>query len=112
VRSPASSISPARGWRKRGQASRSGSSISRGSARFVRASTGHGPALHLTEELRPYANELRLRKGLNFSVRMGINSGEVIVGKIGDDLRMDYTAQGHMVGLASRMDSPSRARCI
>ena len=25
---------------------------------------------------------------------MGLNSGEVIVGKIGDDLRMDYTAQG------------------
>jgi class 3 adenylate cyclase/tetratricopeptide (TPR) repeat protein len=61
-------------------------------------------ALHLTEELRPYANELRLRRGLNFSVRMGVNSGEVIVGKIGDDLRMEYTAQGHTVGLASRME--------
>jgi len=34
-------------------------------------------ALHLSEELRPYANQLRLRQGLNFSVRMGINSGEV-----------------------------------
>ena len=61
-------------------------------------------ALHLTEELRRYANELRLRKGLNFSVRMGLNSGEVVVGKIGDDLRMDYTAQGHTVGLAARME--------
>jgi hypothetical protein len=36
---------------------------------------------------------------------MGLNSGEVIVGKIGDDLRMDYTAQGHTVGLAQRMES-------
>jgi hypothetical protein len=35
---------------------------------------------------------------------MGINSGEVVVGKIGDDLRMDYTAQGHSVGLAARME--------
>ncbi len=35
---------------------------------------------------------------------MGLNSGEVIVGKIGDDLRMDYTAQGHTVGLAQRME--------
>src|SRR5262249_25633992 len=38
------------------------------------------------------------------SVRMGLNSGEVVVGKIGDDLRMDYTAQGHSVGLAARME--------
>ena len=43
-------------------------------------------------------------RGLNFSVRMGLNSGEVVVGKIGDDLRMDYTAQGHTVGLAARME--------
>jgi class 3 adenylate cyclase len=61
-------------------------------------------ALHIVEGLRGYANELRLRRGLNFSARLGLNSGEVIVGKIGDDLRMDYTAQGHTVGLASRME--------
>ena len=60
-------------------------------------------ALHLSDEIRRYADELRLEHGLNFSVRMGLNSGEVIVGKIGGDLRMDYTAQGHTVGLASRM---------
>jgi predicted ATPase len=35
---------------------------------------------------------------------MGLNSGEVVVGKIGDDLRMDYTAQGHCVGLAARAE--------
>src|SRR5579863_1762727 len=61
-------------------------------------------ALHLLDALRGHANELRLRRGLNFSVRLGINSGEVMVGKIGDDLRMDYTAQGHTVGLAARME--------
>ena len=61
-------------------------------------------ALHLADGLRRYANELRLRQGLNFSARMGLNSGEVVVGKIGDDLRMDYTAQGHTVGLAARME--------
>jgi len=61
-------------------------------------------ALHLQEGLRGYANELRLRRGLNFSARIGINSGEVIVGAIGDDLRMDYTAQGQTVGLAARME--------
>jgi len=61
-------------------------------------------AMHLSEELRRYANDLRLSKGLNFAVRMGLNSGEVVVGKIGDDLRMDYTAQGSTVGLAARME--------
>jgi class 3 adenylate cyclase/tetratricopeptide (TPR) repeat protein len=61
-------------------------------------------ALHLTEALGRYARELKREQGLTFSVRMGLNSGEVVVGKIGDDLRMDYTAQGHTVGLAQRME--------
>ena len=42
--------------------------------------------------------------GVNFSFRLALNSGEVIVGKIGDDLRMDYTAQGHTVRLAQRIE--------
>jgi class 3 adenylate cyclase len=61
-------------------------------------------ALHLVQQLRQYADELKRQQGLRFSVRMGMNSGEVVVGKIGDDLRMDYTAQGHTVGLAARME--------
>ena len=60
-------------------------------------------ALQLRDDLRKYAQELKRDKGLAFSVRMGLNSGDVVVGKIGDDLRMDYTAQGHTVGLAARM---------
>jgi adenylate cyclase len=60
--------------------------------------------LHLRDELRRYAEELKRTQGLTFAVRMGINSGEVVVGKIGDDLRMDYTAQGHTVGLAARLE--------
>jgi class 3 adenylate cyclase/tetratricopeptide (TPR) repeat protein len=66
-------------------------------------------ALHLQQELRRYADEMRVERGLNFSVRMGLNSGEVVVGKIGDDLRMDYTAQGHTVGLAARMEQIAEA---
>jgi class 3 adenylate cyclase len=69
-------------------------------------------ALHLREELRRYADELRLERGLDFSVRMGLNSGEVIVGKIGDDLRMDYTAQGSTVGLAARMEKLAAPNAI
>src|SRR5438552_15203903 len=60
--------------------------------------------LHLRDEVRRYADELRTARGVGFAVRMGLNSGEVVVGKIGDDLRMDYTAQGHAVGLAQRME--------
>ncbi len=61
-------------------------------------------ALDMRQELRVYADELRISKGLNLSVRTGINSGEVVVGKIGDDLRMDYTAKGQTVNLAARME--------
>src|SRR5262245_37829377 len=60
-------------------------------------------ALALSSELRGLGQELRREHGLDFSVRMGLNSGEVVVGKIGDDLRMDSTAQGHSVGLAARL---------
>jgi len=66
-------------------------------------------ALHLKKALRRYGDELRMGDGLNFSVRMGVNSGEVVVGRIGDDLRMDYTAQGHTVGLAARMEQLAEA---
>ena len=62
-------------------------------------------ALHLQREIARYATEVKREHGVGFSTRMGINSGEVVVGRIGDDLRMDYTAQGHTVGLAQRMES-------
>jgi class 3 adenylate cyclase/tetratricopeptide (TPR) repeat protein len=62
-------------------------------------------ALHLRDELAPYATELRRERGLSFSVRMGINSGEVVVGAIGDEGSIEYTAIGHTVGLAQRMES-------
>ncbi len=66
-------------------------------------------ALYLSEQLRVYAQELRRQAGLNFAVRMGLCSGEVVVGSIGDNLRMDYTAQGYTVGLASRIMNVAEA---
>jgi len=62
-------------------------------------------ALHLRDDLARYATDVKREHGVGFSTRMGINSGEVIVGAIGDDLRMTYTAQGHTVGLAQRMEA-------
>src|SRR5207249_9023667 len=61
-------------------------------------------ALYLQDELGRHAEELKRTRGLGFGVRMGLNSGEVVVGTIGDDLHMEYTAQGHTVGLAARME--------
>ncbi len=60
-------------------------------------------AVDLARELGTLAEDVRRESGLEFAVRMGLNSGEVVVGRIGDDLRMDYTAQGHVVGLAARV---------
>ena len=62
-------------------------------------------ALHLRDQLAEYAADLRRTQSLNFSVRMGLNSGEVVVGTIGEDLEMEYTAIGHTVGLAQRMEA-------
>jgi class 3 adenylate cyclase/tetratricopeptide (TPR) repeat protein len=69
-------------------------------------------ALHLRKALRDHADQLRVKRGLNFGVRMGLNSGEVVVGRIGDDLRMDYTAQGQTVGLAARMEQLADSGCV
>lgn len=62
-------------------------------------------ALAAGQAVRAFADELRLREGVNLSIRTGLNSGEVIVGRIGDDLRLDYTAQGLTVNLAARMEA-------
>jgi len=52
-----------------------------------------------------YAETLRQSQGLDFALRIGINTGPVVVGRIGDDLRMDYTAQGETVNLAARLQA-------
>ena len=62
-------------------------------------------ALHIGELVSEYAGELRRAKGLNFSVRIGINSGEVVAGAIGEEGEPEYTAVGHTVGLAQRMET-------
>src|SRR5207248_3970491 len=55
-------------------------------------------ALHLRDELAAFARDVLRGHALSFSVRIGLNSGEVVVGSVGDDLHMDYTALGHTVG--------------
>jgi class 3 adenylate cyclase len=60
-------------------------------------------ALDLSAAIGEYASVLAAR-GVAFAVRMGLNSGEVVLGRIGDDLHVEYTALGHTVGLAARME--------
>ena len=62
-------------------------------------------ALRMLEDISEYAAELRRKHGLNFSARIGINSGEVVAGAIGDGGDGNYTAIGHTVGLAQRMEA-------
>ncbi|MGH7321810.1 MAG: adenylate/guanylate cyclase domain-containing protein [Candidatus Rokuibacteriota bacterium] len=56
----------------------------------------------LQRALAEYRRELASR-GLDFQVRMGLNTGPVVVGAIGDNLRMDYTAVGDTTNVAARM---------
>jgi adenylate cyclase len=62
-------------------------------------------ALQILDDVGEYAAELRRGPGLNFSVRIGINSGEVVAGEIGAEGDGGYTAIGHTVGLAQRMEA-------
>jgi class 3 adenylate cyclase/tetratricopeptide (TPR) repeat protein len=62
-------------------------------------------ALRLRDALAEHGQELRAEHGLEFAVRLGLNSGEVVVGAVGEDLQMDYTAVGHTVGLARGMEA-------
>ena len=62
-------------------------------------------ALQMLDDVAEYAGELRREKGLNFSTRIGINSGEVVAGAIGGGGDSSYTAIGHTVGLAQRMEA-------
>ena len=61
-------------------------------------------ALRMQEAVRSYSHELRRAQGEEVQIRVGINSGDVVVRSIGSDLRMDYTAVGQTTHLAARME--------
>ena len=60
-------------------------------------------ALGIQRAIRDVAHALQAERGLSLQMRIGINTGLVVVGKIGDDLRMDYTAVGDTTNLAARL---------
>ena len=61
-------------------------------------------ALQMQESVKRYAEEVQRTEGVPVQIRVGINSGEVVVGSISNDLRMDYTAVGQTTHLAARME--------
>jgi len=61
-------------------------------------------ALRIQEAVKRHAEEVRRQRGVLVHVRVGLNSGEVIVRSIGSDLRMDYSAVGQTTHLAARME--------
>src|SRR6266404_4568547 len=60
-------------------------------------------ALGIQRAIRDVAQALQAERGLTLQMRIGVNTGLVVVGKIGDDLRMDYTAVGDTTNLAARL---------
>jgi class 3 adenylate cyclase/tetratricopeptide (TPR) repeat protein len=69
-------------------------------------------ALSIQEHVSSYGEKVRKESSVNFKMRIGVNSGPVVVGSIGDDLRIDYTAVGDTTNLASRMESMARPGAV
>ena len=65
-------------------------------------------ALAIQEALRDFSKEMEAQRGFDLQMRIGLNTGLVVVGKIGDDLRMDYTAVGDTTNVAARMQQLAR----
>ena len=61
-------------------------------------------ALRMQTSVQRYAEGVRREHGVTMRIRVGLNSGEVVVRAIGSDLRMDYTAVGQTTHLAARME--------
>ncbi len=61
-------------------------------------------ALRMQESVKKYAEEVRRSYAAVVKIRVGLNSGEVVVRAIGSDLHMDYTAVGQTTHLAARME--------
>jgi class 3 adenylate cyclase/tetratricopeptide (TPR) repeat protein len=61
-------------------------------------------SLAIQRAIGAYGERLARDKGIPLRMRIGLHSGTVVVGRIGDNLRMDYTAQGDTVNLAARLE--------
>jgi predicted ATPase/class 3 adenylate cyclase len=68
--------------------------------------------LEIQAGIKSFVEEIRLKHGLDLGLRVGINTGLVVVGEIGSDLRMEYTAIGDAINLAARMEQTAAVGTI
>jgi predicted ATPase len=66
----------------------------------------------MQETVKRYAEGVRRGEGILVQIRVGLNSGEVVVRTIGSDLRMDYTVVGQTTNVAARMEQMAAAGSI
>jgi class 3 adenylate cyclase/tetratricopeptide (TPR) repeat protein len=70
-------------------------------------------ALEIVEGTQVYAERLERERGIeDFNVRVGIHTGLVVVGEVGSDLRVEYTAMGDAINLAARMEAAAEPGTI
>ena len=69
-------------------------------------------ALRMQEDIGRLGDEMQRALGLPIQIRVGLNSGEVVVGSIGSDLKMEYSAVGQTAHLAARMEQMAKPASV
>ena len=64
--------------------------------------------LDIIEGIAPFREEIREEYGLDFNLRVGINTGPVVVGDVGSEVGGEYTAMGDAVNVAARMEQTAK----
>jgi class 3 adenylate cyclase/tetratricopeptide (TPR) repeat protein len=64
--------------------------------------------LEIIRDIAPYREQVKAQWGIDIEVRVGINTGLVVVGEVGSDLRVEYTALGDAINLAARMEQSAQ----